>query len=242
MGGKPLECFLSLGLPPRLPQRWVDHFLRGLVRLAQRCDVVLAGGDISAAPVITADIVVTGEVPAGKAVLRSGAKPGDRIYVTGGLGASATVLKQLYAGRRVPPTASSRHFYPTPRLEIGESLRRRRLATAMIDLSDGVSVDLTHICDESGVAAEISASKIPVARGATLDSALHGGDDYELLFTAPAKARVPTAIAGVRITEIGVITRRKDYSAAIRIVDENGNVHPLQAHGWQHFAPGKQKK
>jgi thiamine-monophosphate kinase len=106
MGGEPLACFLSLGLPKNLPQIWVDGFLKGLLGLAKHSNVQLAGGDISAAPKITADIIVTGQIPAGKSILRSGAKAGDRIYVTGSLGGSAATLKQLYAGKSIKPTRS----------------------------------------------------------------------------------------------------------------------------------------
>ena len=236
MGGEPLACFLSLGLPAKLPQRWVNDFLGGFHRLARRFRVTLAGGDIAEAPVITADIVVTGQVPAGTAVLRSGARPGDRIYVTGALGGSGAILKRLYAGQRVRPAASSRHFYPTPRIEVGQWLRTRRLATSMIDLSDGLSVDLAHICDESRVGAEIAAGKIPIAHGATLELALDSGDDYELLFTAAPKAKLPPRIAGEKATEIGVVRPRKDYPPAIQILDDNGRMRALKPRGWQHFA------
>src|SRR6476660_7266952 len=149
MGGEPLACFLSLGLPANLPQAWVTGFLRGLLALAKRYKVQLAGGDISSAPQITADIIVTGQVPSGTAILRSGAKPGDRVYVTGPLGASAATLKELIAEKKLRPTKSNPHFYPTPRIEVGNYLRKNRLAAAMIDISDGLSVDLRHICDES---------------------------------------------------------------------------------------------
>jgi thiamine-monophosphate kinase len=236
MGGEPVACFLSLGLPAKLPQAWVDGFLHGLTRLARRFKVQLAGGDVSSARNITADIVVIGQVPAGKAVLRSGAKPGDRIYVTGELGGSAAVVERLYNGKRVRPSGSSRHFYPQPRIAVGRWLRRQELATAMIDLSDGLSVDLSHICKESRVAATIRAAAIPVATGAELKLALHGGEDYELLFTASPQGRVPAKIAGVQVTEIGVIDRQKDYRAVIHILNENGRTQALLPKGWQHFA------
>jgi thiamine-monophosphate kinase len=239
MGGEPLACFLSLGLPARLSQKWVDGFLQGLAALARQFAIPLAGGDVSAAPAVTADIVVAGQAPSGRAILRSGARPGDRIYVTGDLGGSAAALQRLYAGERLQPSRSSRHFYPLPRLEVGRWLRRHRLATAMIDLSDGLSVDLAHICQESHVAARIVASKIPVAKGANLELALHGGDDYELLFTAPAKTRVPARIAGVKVTAIGAVSRVKDYRSAIEIVDENGRARVLTPRGWQHFAKNR---
>jgi thiamine-monophosphate kinase len=235
MGGEPLACFLSLGLPATLPQAWVDRLVRGFERLARRFRVPLAGGDTSAAPRITADIVVTGQIPRGQAVLRSGARPGDRVYVTGELGASAATLKKLFAGRRVTPATARSHFYPEPRLAVGRWLREKKLATSMIDLSDGLSVDLAHICDGSRVTASINAKAIPVARGATLGLALHGGEDYELLFTARPEAAIPARIAGVKITEIGGIHARKDYPAAIRLLDENGNARTLEPRGWEHF-------
>lgn len=236
MGGEPLACFLSLGLPADLPQLWVRGFLRGLLALARRHNVQLAGGDVSSAPQITADIIVTGQVPAGTAALRSGAQPGDRIYVTGSLGASAAILKALFAGKRVKPSKSSPHFYPTPRIKVGNWLQKSRLATAMIDLSDGLSVDLSHICSESGVAALLVSSKVPLARSADLDLALHGGEDYELLFTARRKTKIPARIAGVPVTEIGEVRNRKDYSSAIQILGDNGKVRPLPQRGWEHFS------
>jgi thiamine-monophosphate kinase len=236
MGGEPLACFLSLGLPADLPQAWANGFLRGLLALARRHKVQLAGGDVSSAPQITADIVVTGQVPSGTAILRSGAKPGDRIYVSGALGGSAGTLKKLLSGKAIKPTKSSPHFYPTPRLEVGDWLRKSHLATAMIDISDGTSVDLRHICDESGVAAILISNKVPIAKSADLELALHGGEDYELLFTSPQSAKIPSRIAGVAITYVGEIRNRRDYSSAIQILGDNGKVLPLPQRGWEHFA------
>jgi thiamine-monophosphate kinase len=236
MGGEPLACFLSLGLPEDLPQVWVTGFLRGLLAQARRFNIQLAGGDISSARQITADIVVTGQVPAGKAVLRSGARPGDRIYVTGSLGGSAATLTQLFTGKKIKPARSNPHFYPTPRIEVGKWLRKRALATAMIDLSDGLSVDLAHIGGESRVTAVIEAAKIPIGKAADLERALHGGEDYELLFTAPKRGKIPAQIAGIWITEIGVIGNPADYSSAIQILKDNGKVRPLSQRGWQYFA------
>ena len=235
-GGHPLACFLSLGLPEHLPQSWVNGFLRGLLAQARRFKLPLAGGDISSAPKITADIVVIGQVPAGKAVLRSGARPGDRIYVTGSLGGSAFTLKQLFAGKKIKPTRSNPHFYPMPRIAAGAWLRERSLATAMMDLSDGLSVDLAHICEESRVAAIVEVDKIPIGNGAGLELALHGGEDYELLFTVPRRSKLTTRIAGIAVTEIGEIRNRRDYSSAIQILGDNGKVRPLPQRGWQHFA------
>ncbi len=165
MGGRPIAAFLSLALPQSLPQSWVDRFLAGLLRLADAFQMTLAGGDVAQSPGgILADIAVVGSAPKQKAVLRSGAKPGDRVYVTGELGGSAATLKLLFSGRKLRPADYCQHFCPQPRVAVGEFLRRKRLASAMIDLSDGLSTDLGHICDESGVGAEIQAQAIPLAR------------------------------------------------------------------------------
>src|SRR6266849_2810440 len=235
MGGEPTACFLSLGLPEDLDQKWVTQFVKGLTTLARRFGVELAGGDTSGAPAITADIVVTGQVPKGKAVLRSGAKPGDRIFVTGELGESAAILKRFFGGEKVQASKTSRHFYPEPRIAVGQWLRRRGLATAMIDVSDGLSVDLSHICDESRAGAVIHAEQVPIARLASLELALHGGEDYELLFTTKARSNVPKMIEGVRVTEIGTIHRRSDYGSQMQILGQNGALKPLKPLGWQHF-------
>jgi thiamine-monophosphate kinase len=240
MGGNPIAAFLSLALPKSLPQSWVDQFLKGLLKLADKFNVSLAGGDTAQSTGgILADIVVVGSVPKGKAVRRAGARAGDRIYVTGSLGGSAATLKLLFSGRKLRPTDFPRHFHPTPRIDVGQYLRRKGLASAMIDLSDGLSTDLGHICDQSGVGAEIQAPAIPrasigkPAREVELQSALNGGDDYELLFTARPAKRVPTRIADLPITQIGHITKAKH----IVLVNEDGVGSELRPKGWEHFKP-----
>ena len=239
MGGEPVAAFLSLALPRSLPQSWVGRFGRGLISLGEKCGVTLAGGDVAESPNgILADIIVVGSVPKGKAVLRSGARPGDRIFVSGELGGSAAAVARMMATRKkVNPSDYRRHFYPEPRLEIGQVLRKKRIASAMIDLSDGVSTDLAHICEESGVGAELELEMIPrarigkPAREVDLDLALHGGEDYELLFTVPAGKRVPRHIAGVALAEIGRITR----SRKIVVRNAKGIGYELLARGWEHF-------
>jgi thiamine-monophosphate kinase len=196
MGGEPLAVFLSLALPRDLPQSWADGFLRGLLRLAGDFKVSLAGGDTAQSPGgVLADIVVMGSVPNGKAVLRSGARSGDRIYVTGELGASAAAIDLLSRGKKIRPRDFPRHFHPMPRIEVGRFIREKKLASSMIDISDGLSTDLGHICEESGIGAEIEGDAIPVAGKDDLRFALHGGEDYELLFTADSGKKVPSRIA-----------------------------------------------
>jgi thiamine-monophosphate kinase len=238
MGGQPIAAFLSLALPRSLPQTWVDRFLGGLLELADAFHVVLAGGDTARSPAgVLADIVVIGSVAKGKAIPRAGAHPGDRVYVTGRLGGSAAALNLLLAGRKLHPADFPRHFHPTPRLEVGRRLGENGLASAMIDLSDGLSTDLAHLCEESSVGAEIRSAAIPranigkPAREVDLQLALHGGEDYELLFAARPGKRIPSRIAGVSLTEIGQIRQGR------RIVLRDGKSKPVEFHpgGWEHF-------
>lgn len=235
MGGEPRAAFLSLGVASDVPEKWVDRFLKGLLQQADEFKVPLAGGDTAqSAGGIQADIVVVGSVPKGKAVLRSGAKAGEPIYVTGELGGASAALARL---RESKPLGArySRYLCPLPRVAVGQWLRQRGVASAMIDLSDGLSTDLEHICQESRVGAEIEAEAIPRAQigpgknRVELELALHGGDDYELLFTSAAA--VPSKIAGVRVTRIGRTTR----SAGMRLIGADGKAQPLQAGGWEHF-------
>lgn len=242
MGARPLAAFVSLGLPKELvrPGRggkpaWVSRFYDGLLALADRHKTTLAGGDLAESPVALADVVLVGGVPRGKALRRSGARPGDHIYVTGALGGSAAGLAKLAerSGRITARGAEAvqTHLYPEPRLAQGEWLRRRGVASAAIDLSDGLSTDLAHICEESGAAAEIEAAALPLGPGAKLEQALHGGEDYELLFTARADQRVPKIVAGVPVTRIGRVVR----GAPRVILVADGKAQVLEPRGWQHF-------
>ncbi len=233
MGGEARAAFLSLALPRELPQPWADQFFAGFLKLAKRYRVPLAGGDVAESPAgVLADILVLGSVPKGKAVLRSGASLGDFVYVTGNLGASVATLEMLREGKKPRRAAHERHFYPDPRLRIGCYLRERKIASAMIDTSDGLSIDLQHICDESGIGAVVYAESLPCVAGPNgLEFALHGGEDYELLFTASPKKRVPHEIDGVRVTRIGEIVPGK----AVKVAAADGRLRTLKAGGWQHF-------
>jgi len=239
MGGAPIAAFLSLAIPRDLRQSWVDQFTHGLLGLAERYSVVLAGGDTAQSPGgVLADIVVVGSVPKGKTVLRSGARPGDRIVISGELGGSAAAIGRMMTGEKVRLRGYPRHFYPEARIALGQTLRQARLATSMIDTSDGLSTDLSHLCAESGVGAEIDAALIPRARVGwprevvDLDLALHGGEDYELLFTVAAGKMIPPRLAGVRLTQIGSITR----SRGIWLRDRSGARRKLPPKGWEHFS------
>jgi len=198
MGGDPLFCLVSLAIPGSAGSRWVDHFYTGLLKLAKSTGTVLAGGDLARAQSIVCDIVVAGSVPRNRALRRDGARAGDAIYVSGRLGGSALGL-ETKRGR-----AFRRHLWPEPRLALGRYLRELG-ATAAMDLSDGLSLDLHRLALASKVSAEIEAP--PVFPGATLDHALHGGEDYELLFMVPAETRVPRTFQNLKLTRIGQIRR-----------------------------------
>ena len=234
MGGAPRAAFLSLALPRDIPQRWVDRFVAGLLKLATRFSVVLAGGDTAQSPGgVMADIAVLGSVPKGKAVLRSGARAGDLIYVTGTLGSAVAALNQLREGKKLQPRSHRKHFYPEPRIAVAQFLRVKKLASAMIDISDGLSTDLAHICEESQTGAVVYAEALRAVSGKNdLQLALHGGEEYELLFTAHAGSRVPQQIAGVPITRIGEVLGRR----RMLLASANGKTEILKPGGWQHFS------
>jgi thiamine-monophosphate kinase len=240
MGARPLAAFLSLALPAGTDAKWTAGFLRGLRKLADEVAVPLAGGDTAQSPSdhVLADIVLIGSAPAGKALRRSTAHARDLIYVTGRLGGAAAELISLQNGAE--PAAKGEHpqLLPAPRLAVGEALLRRRLATACIDISDGLSTDLKHLCEASGLSAEIDLSRLPVHPLASgrMELALHGGEDYELLFAAKpsltAGLKMPRSLAGVPVTQIGrFIERGRPLMVQI---DSHGSRKRLEAGGWEH--------
>jgi thiamine-monophosphate kinase len=255
MGARPVAAFLSLACPGNLAGTgkrpgWTSRFLDGFLALAEAFQTPLAGGDLAESPLALADVVLVGFVPRGRALLRSGARAGDALYVTGTLGGSSAGLARLAAFAR-PALARksaarlriskslgaelSAHLSPAPRIAQGLWLQRRGLASAAIDLSDGLSTDLAHLCEESDTAAEVDAVRLPVHANATLDQALHGGEDYELLFTAPAGAKIPGKIAGIAITQIGRIVKRRAGRSLVTLLTGRG-PQPLERRGWEHFA------
>lgn len=247
MGARPVAAFLSLGLPAELTRHkrgqpaWVERFFDGLLALAKEYEVPLAGGDLAGSALPVADIVLVGAARRGRALLRSGARAGDLLYVTGKLGGAAAGLAQLAkrsgARGRISDEAAqamARHLYPQPRVEQGLWLARRGVATAAMDLSDGLSTDLARLCTESGLAAEVDADALPVAEGATLEQALNGGEDYELLFTAPESARLPRRIGGIGVTRIGRTMKNRPGQPHITLLAA-GRRRALQPGGWEHF-------
>jgi thiamine-monophosphate kinase len=244
MGARPEAAFLSLALPAELTGAWMEGFLDGLMALAQQHRVPLAGGDMAKSPpgkhrapgLVIADIVLLGSVPKGKSLLRSGARAGNLIYVTGALGGSAAELLALERRPAVFRTAGKAghpHLYPEPRLDAGRKLVRGSLATAAIDLSDGLSTDLAHLCEESSLSAEIDAAALPIDARATLQQALHGGEDYELLFTAHPGTGVPSSLGGVSVHRIGRM-KKPGRGPLIEMV-RDGKRAALAAGGWEHF-------
>ncbi len=221
MGSEPAFCLVSLAVPRELTSRWIKGFYAGLLALGSEYGVTIAGGDLAQFDKIVIDVMCCGRVPRGKAFLRSGAKPGDNIFVTCELGASA----HGFATRR--GLSWRRHLRPQPRVAAGLALRRFGV-TAAIDLSDGLSLDLARLCRESKVSAELK-RPLPLARGATENQALHGGEDYELLFTAPTQLEIPGHIGSLRVTRIGKIMRGN--AGLVRL-----DGVPLSREGFDHFA------
>lgn len=244
MGAEPRCFLLSLALPTEVTGTWLDEFLRGLRAASRKLNCPVAGGDTTRNEKVLINITVVGESRRGKAVLRNGAKPGDAIFVSGRLGEAEYGLRLLRnkKGRSNPRDARlSKHLYPQPRLAIGAWLAQQQLATAMMDLSDGLSADLPRLCEAGGVGARIDARRIPVAKLSSLDAkkydaldlSLHGGDDYELLFTVAPKdiRRIPRGIAGTPLTLIGEVLRHK----SICLINRDGNETPLARKGWDPF-------
>jgi thiamine-monophosphate kinase len=304
MGGRPLWSLISIGMPA---ETWRDDFKKdffaGYFELADKYSVTLAGGDVSRTEAgIVIDSIVLGEVALGAAVLRSGARPGDQVYVTGTLGGAAAGLKLIEMGARLGdqglnslPRASAQHsnaqsnpsvsatvatgtpeaeggisptvregaslagvntpelkaietlllrqLRPSPRVGWGIVLGDERLATSMIDISDGLSSDLAHLCTESNAGALIDSASLPIDKDVSqlcgrraLDPlllALHGGEDFELLFTVrPGDvSRLPKKVDGVPISRIGEIT---DRAGKIRVAEKN-RIWDLEAQGFEHF-------
>jgi thiamine-monophosphate kinase len=251
MGAKPVWSMISIGIPEKIWNTdFIERFYDGYLRLAKKFDIELVGGDVSRTPdKVVIDSIAAGEVKKGKAILRSGAKIGDLIFVTGELGGAAGGLKLLENDVRYHSSEKIwrkhlllRQLQPFPRVSDGEYLRKNNLATSMIDLSDGLSSDLAHICRTSKVGAKIFADKIPFDKkikplaesfDQKIDFALHGGEDFELLFTANPKKyfKAEKEFKTRGFLHIGEITAN---SVIIELVSNNKTVI-LQPKGFRHF-------
>jgi thiamine-monophosphate kinase len=263
MGARPVAALLSMAVPRELlaarrGASWVDRFFDGFMALAERHGVPLAGGDTARAAerdgrpgLACFDIVLSGAVKRGQALLRSHARIGDLIYVTGALGGAAAELLALERGPRrfaglKRATEGHPHFFPMPRLGVASRLAAMGRVHAAIDVSDGLSTDLAHLCEESGLAAELDTDAIPVHRlaveaehlgwvSSAMELALHGGDDYELLFTASPETKVPRRVAGVEVHRIGRMLARRSRRPRMTLRDGDGRATELEAGGWEHF-------
>jgi thiamine-monophosphate kinase len=243
MGAVPLGYLLALARANETSDEWLGVFCAGLASDNAEFGVALLGGDTVATPgPLTLSLTAIGEVPAGTALLRRGARSGDDVWVSGTLGDGALGLKVLQDELAVTEDARAflieRYRLPRPRLALGQALRG--IASAAIDISDGLAADLGHILEVSGVGAELHADALPLSAAArdlpgARDAALSGGDDYELLFTAPPDRRDAIEALARRLdlslTRIGAIRAGSD----LRILDANGQMIELPSRGWQHF-------
>jgi len=257
MGARPQLFLLSLAIPMERTGRWLDGMLAGMARAARQYGLRLAGGDTAQSPArnprIGLSITVIGVAERGRALRRSGARAGDAIFVSGRLGAAELglelVLRGLHRERRWKRLLAP-HYYPALALDLGQWLARHGLVSAMMDISDGLSIDLHRLCRSSGVGARIHAMQIPgVAalpnelRGLGLDArklALDGGEDYALLFTVPKArvARIPRTFRGTKLTRIGEIVRGR----GVKLIAADGTSSPLEPLGWDHFAPKARRR
>ncbi|MGO9411576.1 MAG: thiamine-phosphate kinase [Spirochaetia bacterium] len=252
-GGIPRFALVSLGLPKDLEVAFIDELYVGLREEGERYGVEIVGGNVSKTRLgMFIDVFLLGETLRENVVLRSGAKPGDRIMVTGSVGDAAAGVallldKTLKTDESYAVTATERQYSPTPRVKEGALIGALRQATSMIDVSDGVAGDLGHICEKSRVSARVEAARLPVrpenralaqaARGDEWHFALHGGEDYELMMTAPPGraerlAQRITAETGTPVTIIGEILPPEETS---QLVLPDGKTMPLGASGWDHF-------
>jgi len=242
MGGRPLYAVLGLGLPSEISLDWVVEFFTGLKEAGRASGVALVGGDLSQSRRVFVSVTLIGK--AGRVVLRSGAKPGDLIFVSGTLGDSKQGLLLYKKGHRLGESRATDFFLrafldPRPQTALGQELARRRAATALIDCSDGLSVDLNNICRASGVGAEVDPLRIPLSRPLrklrkdALFLALHGGEDFQLIFTVrpsalprlePVRKRFPLTAIGRIVSEKGIWT-----------VDARGRRKVLEIKGYEHF-------
>jgi thiamine-monophosphate kinase len=252
-GGTPRFALVSLGLPPGLEVAFVDELYTGLRAEAESFGVAIVGGNISSSRLgLFVDIFLLGDAPRENVLLRSGARVNDKVLVTGTLGDAAAGVallanRALSTTEAYAATARKRRDTPTARVREGQLIGGLHVATAMVDISDGLASDLGHICEQSGVGARVFAEGLPVADenralahatcGDEWHFALHGGEDYELLFTVPASQADGLAaqikhVTGTRASIIGDILPATEGR---QLVLPDGRVRPLEARGWDHL-------
>jgi thiamine-monophosphate kinase len=240
MGGTPRCFLLNLALPASHTGHWLRGFLRGLRRAAKQLECALAGGDTTRQKRILINLTVVGEVQKGKAVFRSGARPGDLLFVSGTLGEAELGLQAMRRSRgksRISGPAANKHLYPEPRIALGRWLAENRFASTMMDVSDGLSSDLARLCHASGVGAVIDEAALPLPaktpRPEGVRLALHGGDDYELVFTVPAErlSRLRPRLRNRDIACIGTIIAAKQ----LLLAKPDGTIERMEAGGWDPF-------
>ena len=248
MGARPRFFTISLAITPDIPKRWILDFHDGLTEKAGAFGAQLVGGDLSNAKAhIAISITAIGESLNRKVVYRSGGNPGNLLYVTGTLGCSSAGLMLLQKQQTRGPhcaEALRAHRDPEPRCDAGEWLSQSGLVSCMMDLSDGLSTDLPRICAASGVGAEIRMQDLPIFKESALwgcnpiELALHGGEDYELLFSVPrSKAgRLETSYPS-KFPPITCVGRLTADRGKIWITSQNGQRSPLPRYGWDHFKP-----
>lgn len=246
MGGSPRHLYLGLGIPAGVAVAELDAFVAGFIAACADYGAILVGGDTCRSPgPLLISVTVEGTVPADEVVCRSGARVGDALYVSGTLGDSALVLQQLLAGAVPEPELVGRHYDPLARVALGRALAAARIPTAMIDVSDGLLADLGHILKASAVGAEIDAAALPLA--APLSSrvgkdpdlirlALSGGEDYELLFSAPperhSELTLLAAGVGVPVTCIGRVVAAAE---GLLVQSGDGRLESVSPAGFNHF-------
>jgi thiamine-monophosphate kinase len=256
MGALPRFFFLTLALPAGCTGKWLNGFLEGMARASRQLKIHIGGGDTTRDSKISMSITVVGEIAPGRAIARSGARPGDLIFVTGRLGRAALGLELLQRGlgrnNRIRELVEP-HFYPRIHVELGAWLAQHRVASSMMDISDGLSTDLSRLCIASRVGARVNEHSVPTVKLSAAQSrslknlnydpmelALHGGDDYGLLFTVPRKlaARLRRAPGFRDITEIGEVVS----GSGILLVNADGRARRLKPRGWDSFRRQSSKR
>ncbi len=242
MGGTPQSVFLGIGRPKEISDGEIEEFLSGFLAEIKAYGAVLAGGDTCSSPgALMISVTVQGTVATDEAICREGASYGDAIYVSGSLGDSALALHLLQKGQQPDNYLAARFHTPTPRVTLGQELSKRQLATAMLDISDGLLADLGHILAASGVGAELEMAKLPLSESFQkilsgdsdlIDLALSGGEDYELVFTSPLKDLATQIDLSHNVTQIGIISQEP----GLRIRLKNGEFYQCQRGGFDHFA------